>query len=206
MISTEDDAGSEMGPAIIVAQKEMRSRERLIWSDRPVAGTGWREALPIIGFGLVFMAFSAFWIVMAFGILRFGDGLSGAGPIAFYFPFFGLPFFLVGVGIVLKSLLATKRAGSAVYALSNERIVIISGGRHKRVRSFDLLSLGDIERIERGGGSGDILFRKNPVAIGRRNGQTIFRRSGLRGVPNVRRVADEIDEAMRAAREDAKRS
>jgi hypothetical protein len=192
----------ETGSAIIIAQAEMHPRERLLWSGRPVAGTGWREALPMVGFGLLFAAFAAFWVTMAFGITRSGNGISESDPIGFYFPFFGVPFFLVGAGIVLKALWSVKSAAASVYALSNQRIAVISGGRSKRVRSYNLLDLGDIERIERSGGAGDLLFRKE--AVGRVNHRTIFMRKGLRGVPNVRRVAEEIDQAMRDAREDAR--
>jgi hypothetical protein len=198
---SRDAANPATALPMIVAQSEMRPRERLIWADRPVRGAGWRQAAPGLLFGLLFAGFALFWMAAAFGITRAGGGWGEIDPMAYWFPFFGLPFFVVGIAVAIAPLVAARRERVAVYALSNERIVVIGGGRRKHVRSVDLADMGDLERIEREDGSGDVIFRGSGLGAG--NLRALRARTGLYGIASVRRVADQIERARRAAREES---
>ncbi len=141
---------SEPSP-LSIAQGEMRSGERLIWADRPAPGRLALTVWPASLFGLPFAGFAAFWI---FGAMEASAGTKGAFS---FFPLFGLPFLLVGLGIVLTPLWAWMGAKKTVYAISSDRLVIING---RTVRSFEPDEIDDLERRENADGSGDVIFRR----------------------------------------------
>ena len=195
------DKNSGPGAAlpIVIAQGEMRPRERVIWAERPVSGSGRKTSFRTVGFGLLFAGFAAFWTLVAYALSRASNG--PVDWISYLFPFFGIPFFLVGITVAFSPLFAGRKTGSLVYALSNERILIIRNTRWRQVRSFDLVGIHDVERNERADGSGDILFRTG--SLGKSDAHSLLGTAGLFGVANVRRVGEEIDRALRRARDDA---
>ncbi len=178
---------------MIVAQAEMQPRERLVWAERAVRGTGLRQMLARMTFGVFFAGFAVFWMAVAF--LMSGDRAGEPDPVFRWFPYFGVPFFAIGISMVIMPLLQIG-APPAVYALSTRRVIIISGRHGERVRSYDLEGLADVQRMQRADGSGDILFDRR-TSMGRRD--------GLYGVPDVRRTADELERLRSRAVEEAGR-
>ncbi len=176
-----DDAESS---ALAIAQREMRPGERLIWADRPAPGRMALSGLALTAFGSVFGGFAAFWIVGAASTVP-----SDAGAFAF-FPLFGVPFLLVGLGMMLAPLWIWMGAKKTVYAISSDRLVIIRGDR---VRSFEPDEIEGLERREGADGRGDVIFRRDLVrSHSRHHGRTRERKIGFFGIPEVRRVEDEI--------------
>lgn len=170
--------------ALTIAQREMRSDERLIWADRPAPGRMALTGLPFTVFGTFFGGFALFWIAGAMQSTP-----SDAGVFSL-FPLFGLPFLLAGLGMFLTPVRFWWNAKKTVYAISNERLVIIKG---RTVRSFEPDEIEDLERRERADGSGDVIFHSNLVRSQSRYGsRTRVRRNGFFGVPDVRQVEDEI--------------
>ena len=108
-----------------VARKEMRPHEHLVWADRPVVSARARPGLGRVLFGLLFAGFAAFWMTMAWLMTR-----GSSDPVGTFFPFFGIPFFLVGVGVVVAGVRNWAAGGSTVYALSDQRVLVIRGGEN----------------------------------------------------------------------------
>ena len=183
---------SEPSP-LSIAEREMRTGERLIWADRPVAPARQMLAmLPVTLFGMVFAGFAVFWIAAA------ASTTSNAGVFSF-FPLFGLPFLLVGLGIMLLPVWAWRGAKKTVYAISSERLLIIARGS---VSSFEPDEIDNLVRRERSDGSGDVIFRRDYVRTrSRRGSRTRVRRDGFFGIPEVRRVEDEIRRLKERARD-----
>ena len=168
-------------PPLVAAAREMRPRERLIWADRPAAGTSLRETARGVLFGLGFAAFAAVWSGFAF-ILTLGNA---SAPFK-WFPYFGIPFFLAGLLIAGGALFRLPVLGSRLYALSAERFLVLSDRPSYRVRAIDLATITGVERNERRDGSGTLI-------LGLEGG----RQSKLAGVPEVGRVAAEIERLRR---------
>ena len=165
--------------ALEVARQEMRPHERLVWADRPIAKVRGAPALGRIVFGLLFAGFAVFWTSSAWLMTR-----GVAGGFGVFFPLFGVPFIAVGAGIVVAGLKSWRDGGGTVYALTEERVLIISGGRTRTVRSLDLSAIRGVERVEGEGGSGTISL----LVAG-----TTTMREVLAGVPDVARVGQEIE-------------
>lgn len=156
-----------------VAEGELRPSEKLIWAAKP---TSLRSHL--IGkvftalFGIPFLAFAVFWISKA--------AEMGGGQGFDFFPLFGIPFVLVGVGMVLSPLYAVYVAEHTVYALTDQRLVIIEDSWRKSVRSWTLDQADEIERRDNIDGSCNLYFATS-VHRGSK-GSTYTKRHGFIGI------------------------
>ncbi len=173
-----------------VARREMRPHERLVWADRPVGRARGAPAIGRILFGLVFGGFAVFWTSAAWLMTRgVEEGFFGV-----FFPLFGVPFIAVGAGTVVAGLRSWRDSGGTVYALSEERVLIISGGARKTVRSLDLKAIRGVERVEGERGAGTITLLIEGTGT---------MREVLAGVPDVVRVGAEIERLRAAAGADS---
>jgi hypothetical protein len=185
-------------------QSELSDGERLLWVGQPLPGRIARSAIPIVLFGIPWTAFSIFWVAAASGMvfLGFGKGdagVGGIGAIFSCFPLFGIPFILIGFGMLSSPYWLRRRAKRTCYALTERRAIIWQGGwfGSVEVRSYGPSELNKIRRTEYSDGSGDLVFEE-VVSIGRyNNGQrtTHTTRHGFMAIAEVRK----IDELLRKA-------
>ena len=175
-----------------IALRQIDAGERLLWSGAPAPGAAALRAAPAILVGIPFGAFACFWIWSAYSMTA---GASGApGPWRF-FPLFGIPFVVVGLGVMLAPLWAWIAAGKTVYALTEKRALIIVGGS---VQTYGPADMTRISRIERPDGTGSVYFalRTTPTKSGNFRNINI----GFEGIPDVRQVEHLIrDQILRPA-------
>jgi hypothetical protein len=178
-----------MGPhlgAERTAQSELEPGEKLLWAGQPDPKRLALQSLPVVLFGIPFTAFAVFWIVNA---LNIGSNMPRTGAFSF-FPLFGIPFLLVGLGMLTSPWWAHRKGSQTVYAVTDRRLLIIKGGAARSVQSFDENSIGNIERVERSNGSGDIIFAQQVRDYGGGDGdaRTSVVHIGFFGIPDVRSV------------------
>jgi len=166
-----------------IAIAQLDPGERLLWSGSPDPGRGALLALPITLFGIPFAGFAAFWILAASGITS--HATRARGPWLF-FPLFGLPFLLLGLGMLTAPLWAYLAARRMVYAVTEKRAIIIASGGVRGVQSYAHTDLGDIQRVERPDGSGDLYFATKSTVTSR--GYVNQTKIGFTGIPEVRTV------------------
>jgi hypothetical protein len=163
-----------------IAIEQLSGGERLLWAGSPAPGSAALGALPATVFGIPFTGFAAFWISSTARITTREEG-----PWAL-FPLFGVPFLLIGLGLLLAPLWAYLAARNTVYAVTERRALIISGSRSRRVRSFTGAEVGNITRVERADGWGTVTFAAGtPVGS---KGFERYSRASFVGIPEVRRV------------------
>ena len=172
-----------------MVQSELQPGESLQWSGVADPARAALSALPAAIFGIPFAGFALFWMSAAF---RGTHALSKSAnnPIAgafSYFPLFGLPFLLVGLGIVCAPLLAYFKAQRTAYAVTDKRVLVITGGRTRTVKSCTPADIVSVDHREREGGSGDVVIRTNAVLQQRNSLSQVS--IGLLGVSNVKEVA-----------------
>ncbi len=81
---------------------------------------------------------------------------SGAPPL---FRLWGVPFVLVGLYLISgRFFVDAYRRGRTYYALTSDRVLILSGITSRTVRSFPLGGLGEVTLTERDDRSGSIMF------------------------------------------------
>lgn len=134
-------------------------------------------------FGVPWTAFAIFWIAGASGF-KMPDFSHGAG----LFPLFGVPFVLIGFGMLSAPYWASKKAASSAYVITNERVMIFESGilGGVSIRSFLPHQLSEIRRIQLADGSGDLILDKRITtdSEGSRSTTDI----GFFGIPDVKNV------------------
>jgi hypothetical protein len=160
-----------------MAQAQLESGESLLWHSRPDGRRFILGSIAIVLFGIPWTAFSLFWMAAASGFL-FSE--SGNGIFSL-FALFGVPLVLVGFGMLSSPYRVYRKMKRTVYALTNRRALIITGGRSQTIRSYSSKDTGIIERTERASGKGDIYFA---TAEGNKSTQRI----GFLGISDARRV------------------
>ena len=179
------------GDAQLRAQSELQPGESLYWTGTADPRRAAVSALPASLFGIPFAGFALFWINSAY---HASHGLSRS-PNAFaksfsIFPVFGLPFLLVGLGMVLAPLWAFLKGRDTVYAVTDKRVMIIMGGGSRTVKSCTPADIASVDYRERPDGSGDIVIGTN--AQMRTNNSVSQIKVGLYGVSNVKEVARQV--------------
>ncbi|HYM10831.1 MAG TPA: PH domain-containing protein, partial [Bryobacterales bacterium] len=106
------------------------------------------------------------------------------------FPIFGLPFLLIGLGVILTPLWAYLKGLSTVYAVTNQRVMVISGRGTRSVKSVTPADIVAVDYRERPDGSGDIAILT--TAQTRTNNSVSQVKVGLFGVSNVKEVARQV--------------
>ena len=180
-------------------QDELQPGERLVWAEQPNPRVFARGAWALSVVGIPFTLFSITWLTVAAKGMWFGSRSpmheGGFSALLGCVPLWGLPFLLVGVGMLSAPIWMRRAARRSVYAVTDRRAIIWRAkafGDEIEVRSFRPSELGELTRVERADGSGDLVFReivntRHDNDIDRR---TIRTRIGFIGVDRVREVED----------------
>jgi Bacterial PH domain len=173
------------------AQSELQPGESLYWTGVANPARAAVAALPAALFGIPFAGFAAFWITAAYhgthAVHKSGSAFTGAFN---FFPLFGVPFLLVGLGVILAPLWAYLNGRNTVYAVTNQRVMVISGSGTRSVKSCTPADIVSVDYRERPDGSGDVLIRT--TAQTRTNNSISQVTVALCGVPNVKEVARQV--------------
>jgi hypothetical protein len=130
--------------------REVTSSEHVLWAGQPKQGVVFRGSDAfLIPFSLLWGGFAFFWEA---SVLQ-------APTAPGFFPLFGIPFVCVGIYLIVGRFFAdAKQRSRTFYAITNERILIISGLFSRRVKSLNLRTLADLSISEGSNGEGSISF------------------------------------------------
>lgn len=180
-----------------MVEQELDPNEKVQWVGQPRPGRFMAAGLFMSIFGLIFAGFALFWILTA---MNFGQ--NGFGGVGSCFPLFGIPFLLVGIGLLFSPIWLRKNALNTVYVITEKRAILFEKRWSMNIRSFGPEKLHDIERRQRGDGSGDlILARELRWSHGGQHHHSGYRtyEVGFFGIEN----AKEVEQMLRALRDRA---
>lgn len=172
---------------------ELLEGEILLWSGHPDARKRGivSPARVFRTLGLVFMPIGL--LILLIGLILLLSPLSSsgfqAGLLALFIP--GGVFFVLGLVYLIIGLVGFSPSGNTLYAITNQRTIILRSGRYRRVSSYGKRAISQVHRIERLDGSGDLIFVGNaPYSSNQSNTATVSAaRSGVfSAVPDVRLV------------------
>jgi hypothetical protein len=194
---------SSLPPELDVrVRSELREGEVLLWVGQPRPGRFARSAIPLVLFGIPWTAFSVFWIAGASGLLfgGFQGGRPGFGGFFACFPLFGVPFVLVGLGMLTSPYWLRRLAKRTCYALTDRRAILWQAGWFGsiEVRSYGPELLTKIGRTEHRDGSGDLVFEEI-MSIGRDSDAhriTRLTQRGFLAIDKVRAVEELLRKAL----------
>lgn len=164
-----------------VLRAELQPGEQVAYAAQPQKRRMVASTLPIVLFGLPWTAFAVFWICGAAGF-KLPDFARGGFS---FFPLFGLPFVLIGLGMLSAPFWAARLARYTVYAITDQRVLMISGGRTKTIRSLWPHDLQQVYRRERPDGSGDVVLRETVTTTSGDRERT-SQHETLMGIPDAR--------------------
>jgi len=127
--------------------------EKLLWCGRPAQGfqfhAGDAMAIP---FSIMWGGFAIFWEATV---------VNMNAPV--FFKLWGIPFVLVGLYLMFgRFWFDAVRRGKMLYAVTNERVIIISGIISQSTKSLNIGTLTDVSLTEHRNGTGTIIFGSVP--------------------------------------------
>ena len=181
---------------VTVVDRELDASEQVEWVGQPIAARFARQAIPMAVFGIPWTAFAIFWTLTASGMTTHGHG----GGLQWLFALWGVPFILVGFGLLTSPYWMRLRAKRMAYLLTERRAIIISLGFRSNVgiRSFEASALADLRRRERADGSGDLIFTRDPAGANR--GRNTPMAVGFMAIRDVKDVEDRVRRLIQQAR------
>lgn len=126
-------------------QEYLNPHEKIYWAGQPKKGLVFTlDDVSQIPFSLVWCGISIFWVIFA-------------SEFSVYFAMIGIPFVLIGLNMVFgRFIIDAIQRKNTIYAITGDRIIIVSGVFRKTVKSFNLSTLPDLEVDEKSDGSGTI--------------------------------------------------
>jgi hypothetical protein len=168
-----------------LVERELRPGERVIWARQPTFRLVSAGVLVPVIFAVPWLIFCTIWIGGATFLTR-GTGVPGMVGL---FPFCGLPFVLVGLGMLTAPVWIRRSMSRAVYVITDTRAIVVHRGLFGGVtsKSFSPERVAQMQRVERRDGFGDLIFE---VYTERRGTNAHTVRHGFLNVQDVRGVED----------------
>ncbi len=182
-------------------ERELAAGERVVWSGQPIPRRYSRGSWGAVLFGIPWTAFALFWTITAFAGTRHvqGNDVMSSG-FRWAFPMFGVPFVLVGFGMLSSPWWSRRKAAGVFYAITDRRALVSEPGWRgaRTVRAFGPDEMQSIERTEHPDGSGDLVFTRRAWrdSDGDRHTMSV----GFLGVARVREVEDQLRKLLASSR------
>ncbi|HEX4081079.1 MAG TPA: PH domain-containing protein [Rhizomicrobium sp.] len=136
------------------------SGEKIIWTGRPRQGLllTSRDAL-LVPFSILWGGFAIFWEYSVLFLVRPHRSAAAHAPPAIIFPLFGAGFVLVGLFLMFgRFLLDAQLRKGTIYAVTDQRVLILRSGPMNKFVSLSLDRLPGITLSEGRNGCGTITF------------------------------------------------
>jgi hypothetical protein len=138
-----------MNPINEEIRTQLSSNERLLWSGQP------RQGLVLRGSDTFAIPFSLMW--GGFAIFWESSVLNSNAPG--FFILWGIPFVIVGLYLIIgRFFVDARQRARTFYAVTDERIIIVTGVLNRNVKSLNLRTLSDISLTEGKSDEGSISF------------------------------------------------
>jgi hypothetical protein len=169
---------------------ELQPGERIRWVEQPIPRFFTPASIGSFLFGIPWTSFAIFWMCGASGF-KLPDLREGLQP-QHLFALFGIPFVLVGFGMLSSPLWVWQAARKTVYLITDKRAILIQGGGSTTIRSYLPDQLMDIYRKERDDRTGDVVIsiRRWKDSDGDNRSEEI----GFLGVRNPREVENILNQ------------
>lgn len=174
-------------------RNELSPGEQVLWSGQPRQGVIVRGADAfLIPFSLLWGGFAIFWELSV---------IKSSGPD--FFALFGIPFVLVGIYFIVgRFFVDAKIRAKTFYAVTDQRVLFVSGVFARRVKSLNLRTLSDLALSEGKSGVGTITFGAGSPLASMYDGlywPAWYLGSRFDAIPNARSVFEIIRAAQRAS-------
>jgi hypothetical protein len=180
--------------------------EHLLWSGQPKQGIRLQATdVIMIPFSLMWGGFAFFWEALALGLVPMSGkhGHTNAAPI--FMALWGIPFCLIGLYMIFGRFFGdalTRR--KTWYGFTDKRVIVLRSFLSTSVTSIDYANLTNLNLVERGDRSGDILFGQDLAMMltggnfGRARSSRLL--PGFYLLPDARNIYNQLREVQQNAR------
>ncbi|MBD2258357.1 hypothetical protein [Pseudanabaena sp. FACHB-2040] len=135
---------------------ELQPGELIRWVDQPVPQLITASFIVSAFLGIPWTSFAIFWMWGALGF-KLPNLQAGLQP-EHLFALFGVPFVLIGFGMLSSPLWMWQAVRKTVYLVTDQRAISIEGGWSTTIRSYLPEQLANVYRKERTDGTGDVVI------------------------------------------------
>jgi hypothetical protein len=181
--------------------------EKLIWSEKPDIRIAFLMSFGIWVFAVPWTAFALFWESMVAGPLVLDwlgyevGGMKPAGNVGqgmmAVMALFGLPFILIGFGMLLAPVWVLRKGARTLYVLTNKRVAILNGARTVSIVSIWPKEIISLSRKEGPDGRGTLTLHQGVVRDS--DGDRQENKTELGVIHDVRRVEQMVLELKERA-------
>jgi hypothetical protein len=172
--------------------------ERILWAGQPAPRVALWSSIAIWLFAIPWLAFALAWELLALGVfINTGVGkVEGPGGIFSYlFPLFGLPFVLIGLGLVGTPFWKAYMAKRMVHVVTDKRLVTAQlRGALFSVETIEPRRIVSITRVEGKAGLGSMSLLLGMTRDS--DGDLVERRETWVGVPEVKALENVLRSVM----------
>ncbi|MBV6621386.1 MAG: hypothetical protein KI793_00265 [Rivularia sp. (in: Bacteria)] len=163
--------------------KELEIGESIRWIGQPVPRVFTASSIGTFLFAIPWTAFVVFWVLTA-------------STASIFFALFGIPFLIVGFGMLSSPIWLRLSAKNTAYVITNKRAISISipitsfgNILSATIRNYPPSELNNIYRKERGDGTGDVVMavQQSTKYINNRRNHTT-EEIGFMGIRNPQEV------------------
>lgn len=177
------------------------SGEKILWAGRPSPRAAFWKGIPIWLFAIPWTVFSLAWEGIALAAFFAGgeQAPAGAGAVMVYvFPIFGLPFVLIGLGMMGAPFWQARKARRSVHILTDKRLVTAELGNAMSIESIEPARIVALTRKEERDGSGTLTLSLGKFRDS--DGDAVEKLVTWPGVPEVKVLEDRLREGMAESR------
>ena len=182
--------------------------EKLLWSGQPKQGVRLQAGdIFMIPFSLMWGGFAIFWEASVLGLtgLTARQHLANKG-VPLFMALWGIPFVVVGLYMIFGRFFYDAALRKKTwYGVTDRRLIIAKSLFNRNVSSFDYGTLTNLNLVERGDQSGDILFGMPSLLQGfansswpRSNRNAVI--PGFYLLPDARQVFNRVQAAQQSAK------
>lgn len=155
----------DISPAFKAFTEREFMGETLVWAEKPDQRIKAYLSFGIWIFAVPWTAFALFWEGMVAGplILHWlGYDVSGKMPTGFgqlgmvAMALFGLPFIIIGIGMLLTPFWTIQKSRKTLYVLTNKRLAHLQSGRHIQITNIHPHEIVSTSRKEAPDGRGTV--------------------------------------------------
>lgn len=136
----------------LALKQELHPDETVVWHGWQLGRLDPRSFM-IYVFAIPWTAFSVMWTVFAAAAVH-GAAEQDPGLIGWAFPLFGLPFIVIGAGMLVAPFWPALQQGRVLYVVTDSRVLKLSLGRALTVTTVPADRIGLAERREHRDGTG----------------------------------------------------
>lgn len=142
-------------------KRELEPTEKVYWMEQPIPRFFTPTSTKVFLFGIPWTAF----LIWSFGhsLLNLTNLIRDFKDFGFFI-LFGIPFLLIGFGLLASPLWAYWKALKTVYVITDHRAITFDAGWKPMIRSYSPHHLQNVYRKENKDGTGDVILGQRIVS------------------------------------------